>query len=243
MMSNKTSRRFFLATSTTTVVGAAAGFAFSRVTGASASSVPPVGVQTPTPLPPHKTLQNLLAGNRRFQTGKPQYPDQSIARRQEVATKQSPVAIVFGCVDSRVPPELVFDQGLGDIFTIRTAAHVIDSAALGSIEFGVAELSIPLLIVLGHERCGAVKATIDAIDKHEHAPGRIDFLVNDIRPAVLTAKGSGDVRLDNAVRNHVSCTVSALSKSKIISDAVKTGKLTVVGSYYDLDTGAVSLIS
>jgi carbonic anhydrase len=246
MVSKKTSRRIFLATSTTSVAGAVAGFAFSRVTGAFASSVPSVGTKapTPTPLPSNKILQNLLAGNRRFQAGNLQYPNMSVERRQVVAKKQFPHAIVFGCVDSRVPPELVFDQGLGDIFTIRTAAHVIDNAALGSIEFGVAELGIPLLIVLGHERCGAVKATIEAMDKHEHAPGSIDFLANAIRPSVLSAKGTGDVHLDNAIRNNISCTVSALSsRSKIISDAVKAHKLTIVGSYYDLETGAVSVIA
>ncbi len=97
--------------------------------------------------------------------------------------------MVFGCVDSRVPPELVFDQGLGDIFNIRTAGHVIDNAALGSLEFGVAELGIPLLLVLGHERCGAVSATIQAVDHQEKAPGSIQALVEYIRPSVLAARG------------------------------------------------------
>src|SRR5450432_2801977 len=116
-------------------------------------------------------LELLQAGNHRFQEGKVIWPNQTRARRIAVARKQNPFAIVFSCVDSRVPPELVFDRGLGDIFTIRTAAHVIDQAALGSLEFGVAELHIPLLMVLGHERCGAVTATITAVDTHKDPPG------------------------------------------------------------------------
>src|SRR5689334_12076974 len=240
MISKLTSRRGFLATtgiSAATIAGIIA-VGESGVFAHKAETVP-----TPTvPSTNNKTLQDLLAGNLRFQTGKAQWPNQTAARRQEVSKKQSPRAIVFGCIDSRMPPELVFDQGLGDLLTIRTAGHVIDSAAMGSIEYGVAEMGIPLLIVMGHERCGAVSATIDAVDKHEHAPGSIQALVDYIRPSVLMAQGQGDVRLDNAIQNNIRRTVQALPWSPIIRDAVKAGKLTIVGTRYDLDTGAVTLI-
>jgi carbonic anhydrase len=189
-----------------------------------------------------KALQTLLQGNLRFQQSKAKWPNQTAARRQALAQKQAPLAIIFGCVDSRVPPELVFDQGLGDIFDIRTAGHVVDNAALGSIEFGVAELGVPLLLVLGHERCGAVSATIQAVDHHEEAPGSIQALVEYIRPSVLAARGKGDQRLESAVRNNILRTVNQLSCSKIICDAVKAGKLALVGCRYDLDTGAVSML-
>jgi len=120
---------------------------------------------------------------------------------------------------------------------------VIDQAALGSLEFGVAELHIPLLVVLGHERCGAVTATIKAVDSHEEPPGSIRTLVDYIRPAVLAAHGTGATRLDNAVRLNSKRTVQALHRSKILHDAFSQGKLTIVAARYDLDTGAVNLIA
>ncbi len=187
-------------------------------------------------------LELLQAGNLRFQKGKVIWPNQTRARRIAVAQKQNPFAIVFSCVDSRVPPELLFDRGLGDIFTIRTAAHVIDQAALGSLEFGVAEVNIPLLVVLGHQRCGAVTATITAINTHEEPPGSIKALVDYIRPAVLEAKGTGATLVNNAVHINTTRTVQALRQSTIINDAIKSEKLALVAAYYDLDTGAVTII-
>ncbi len=217
------------------------GLTFHTSGTASATSASSTDLESPS-VTSSEALQQLLKGNLRFQKGKATWPNQTLARRKALAEKQSPFAMIFGCVDSRVPPELVFDQGLGDIFDIRTAAHVIDKAALGSLEFGVAELHIPLLMVLGHERCGAVSATITAIDSHEEPPGSIRTLVDYIRPAVLAAHGTGATRLDNAVRLNVSRTVQALHQSKILNDAVKSGKLTILGARYDLDTGAVDVI-
>jgi carbonic anhydrase len=190
-----------------------------------------------------EALKKLRQGNLRYQKGKAIRPNQTSSRRKAIAQKQNPFATIFSCVDSRVPPEVVFDQGLGDLFVIRTAAHVIDKAALGSLEFAVAELHIPLLMVLGHERCGAVGATINAVDSHENAPGSIQTLVDYIRPSVLTAHGTGAARFDEAVRINSRRTVQILLReSTILTDAVTSHKLEIVAARYDLDTGNVSML-
>jgi carbonic anhydrase len=241
LLFKSTSRRAFLAASGLAAIGiTGCATSTTRSTAAAIPTKTMAANNTPTTSSP---LQKLLDGNLRFQRGQAKWPDQTVTQRQALAQKQAPFAIIFSCVDSRVPPELVFDQGLGDLFVIRTAGHVIDNAALGSIEFGVAELGIPLLVVLGHERCGAVTATVQAIDHHETAPGSIQSLVEYIRPSVLQAQGQGDTRLTNAIHNNITNTVHMLSHSKIISDAASAGKLTIVGSYYDLDTGAVSMLT
>jgi carbonic anhydrase len=229
---SKSSRRTFLV--------ASAGLGLSTIVGLSACQTS----QTIVASSNNGNIQTLLDGNLRFQNGKQQWPNQTNTRRQDVASKQSPFAIVLGCVDSHVPPELVFDQGLGDLFTIRTAGHVLDRAALGSIEFGVVELGISLLVVLGHQKCGAVTAAIDAIDKQEEVHGDIDYLVRQIEPSIQEASGTGNERIENVVRKHIQKTVRDLSDestSTILSQAVKDGKLTIVGCRYDLGTGAVSL--
>lgn len=237
-LSKLTSRRALLAASALATIG---------MTGCAASNTtanPTKTIETNnTPTISKSPLQKLLDGNLRFQRGQAKWPNQTIAQRQAVAQKQTPFALIFSCVDSRVPPELVFDQGLGDLLVVRAAAHVIDNAALGSIEFGIAELGIPLLVILGHERCGAVTAAIQAIDHQQAAHGNIQSLIEYMRPSVLKARGQGDTRLTSAIRNNIIYTLHMLSQSEIISDAANTGKLTIVGSYYDLDTGAVSILT
>jgi carbonic anhydrase len=136
----------------------------------------------------------------------------------------------------------VFDQGLGDLFDIRTAGHVLDGAALGSLEFGVAELKIPLLVVLGHKRCGAVNAAIKAVDTGEEAPGSIQTLVEYIRPSALDAQGTGGQRLASAIYNNTVRTMQNLLASEILSSAVEAGNLMMVGAHYDLDTAVVSIV-
>ena len=168
--------------------------------------------------------------------------NESKSRRVELAKGQNPFATIFSCVDSRVPPELVFDRGLGDLFVIRTAGHVIDKAVLGSLEFGVAELKIPLLLVLGHEKCGAVKATVEAVENNATAEAEINWLVDSIRPAVEQAKAQPGDLLDNSVKANVSLTVEHLKQSSILSEAVEKGELKIIGARYDLDTGVVEVI-
>lgn len=187
-----------------------------------------------------KALKRLLDGNRRYATNKPTL-DESERRRIEVAAGQQPFAAILSCVDSRVAPELVFDQGLGDLFVIRTAGQVLDKAVLGSLEFGVAELHIPILMVLGHEHCGAVKAAMDILARHSVAKADIEFLVEALAPAVEAGKKAGGDPWDNAVRAQIALLVKKLKHSPILVNAVKTGKLLIVGAYYNLETGLVEI--
>jgi carbonic anhydrase len=188
-----------------------------------------------------EALQHLLEGNRRYSTNRATHLNQTLARRIEVAQAQSPFAIILGCVDSRVPPEIIFDRGLGDLLVIRTAGQVIDRTVLGSIEFGVAEMGVPLIMVLGHERCGAIKTTIEVLEKGLDAPGQIEMVVESIRPAVEKTKGQPGNLLENAVRANIELTVSRLKASPILAEAIAKNQLKIVGARYDLDTGAVAL--
>ena len=191
---------------------------------------------------PQEALERLLAGNQRYATNRSLPLNESQQRRTEVAQGQQPFATIFSCVDSRVPPELVFDRGLGDLFVIRTAGHVIDEAVLGSLEFGVAELKIPLLMVMGHEKCGAVKATLEAVEAQTAAPASINYLVTGITPAIeLAGEEAGD-QLTNCVNANVSLTVKRLRESPILAEAVAQGQLLIVGARYDLDSGAVEML-
>jgi carbonic anhydrase len=192
---------------------------------------------------PDEALARLLEGNARYMSNQSIPLDESPERRTAVASGQQPIATIFSCVDSRVPPELVFDQGLGDLFVIRTAAHVIDKAVLGSLEFGVAELKIPLLVVMGHAKCGAVKATIETLEASATAPADIDYLVDSIQLAVENVAGQEGDRLDNAVREHTKLVTEQLKTSAILVDALAAGSLKIVGARYDLDTGGVEVIA
>ena len=228
---HKLSRRDFLKTSSLTAVSIALA----------ACAPAQVNVESPV-ANSDEALQRLLEGNQRYVANKSTDLNESQSRRVEVAKGQSPFATIFSCVDSRVPPELIFDRGLGDLFVIRTAGQVIDNAVLGSLEFGVAELKIPLLMVLGHEKCGAVKAAVEAVENNATAEAEINWLVDGIRPAVEAAKTQSGDLLDNAVKANVSLTVERLKGSSILSEAVEIGEVKIVGARYDLDTGVVEVI-
>ena len=189
---------------------------------------------------PAEALERLLEGNRRYVASMPTL-DESEFRRIQVARGQRPFAAVFGCVDSRVPPEIIFDQGLGDLLVIRTAGQVVDKAVLGSLEFGVAELDIPVVVVLGHERCGAVKAAMEVLERHGHAEAEIDYLVGALQPAIHKARVAGDNVWDNAARAHIEFVVDQLGRSAILGKAVQNGALRIVPAWYDLDTGIVEM--
>ena len=192
-----------------------------------------------TPAEPDKTLQALLAGNQRFVAANFARPNQTTARRMEVAQGQHPVAAVLACSDSRVPPELLFDQGLGDLFVIRLAGNIPDDAALGSLEYAAEHLGVHLAVVLGHKRCGAVDAAV----KSDHAPGHIQALVDAILPAVAASKGMPGDAVDNAVRANVSQVSARLrAAAPILSEMVHEHHLKVVGAYYDLDNGKVTVL-
>lgn len=188
-----------------------------------------------------KALTRLRYGNSRFAAGNATHPDQTRARRKELASGQHPIATILSCVDSRVPPELIFDQGLGGLFVIRTAGQVVDQAVLGSIQFGVHELHIPLIVVLGHSSCGAVKATIEAVEKNSAATGSdVDTLIEAIRPAVEHAKEEKPSDLVAAtVKANIEAVATTLTKAALIAPAVQQREVTVIGAQYDLTSGTV----
>ena len=164
-------------------------------------------------------------------------------RRQEIAKGQHPYAIVLTCSDSRVPPEILFDTGLGDIFVIRVAGNTVDDAAIGSIEYAVEHLHVPLVIVLGHERCGAVQAAVQAVQKHETLPGRLGAIINPIVPAVTAVEGQGGDVVEKAVCENVLRVVHQIRSSKpILTETIHEKKLSVIGARYDLDSGQVSVV-
>ncbi len=185
---------------------------------------------------PH--LGDLLRGNERFASGAPAHPRRDAARRRETAPGQQPFAAVLSCSDSRVPPEILFDQGIGDLFVVRTAGGVLDAAAIGSLEYAVDHLRVPLVVVLGHTRCGAVEAAIAG----ECALGCIGDLVEALRPAVERAATDGD-RSMNAVRECVRASKARLEGcGPILAPRVAAGALAVVGAVYDVATGIVEMI-
>jgi len=191
-------------------------------------------------LTPNSALQKLMEGNQRYIEQKRTFPDQARSRIVEVAQGQHPFATILACSDSRVAPEIIFDQGLGDLFDIRVAGNFLDDVVLGNIEYAALELGVPLLVILGHERCGAVKAALDG----KAVPGHISTLVAAIQPAVDSTKGQKGDAWDNAVRANVKRNVNNLqSASPILAEAVKAGKLKVVGGRYDLDSGKVEIIA
>ena len=234
----KVSRRQFVSTSVFTAGGFVLGYVTKGLVLSQILPPPEPAVNTPD-----GALNNLMAGNARYMQGSPIHPNQSAERQAEVAQGQQPWAAILGCIDSRVPPEIVFDQGLGDLFVARTAGQVIDNVVLGSLEFAVEE-GVKLIMVLGHQSCGAVKATIQTIQTNGHAESQIATLVEAIKPAVIEAESQPGDLLDNSVRANVALEVQYLkSSSQIILDALDQGTIGLVGARYDLGTGAVSVIS
>ena len=165
----------------------------------------------------------LSEGNERFVAGKPEHPSQSIEHRASLADGQKPTAVVFGCADSRVAAEIIFDQGLGDMFVVRTAGHVIDSAVLGSIEYAVTVLNVPLIVVLGHDSCGAVKATLAALDDGEVPGGYVLDIVERVTPSILLGRREGLTRVDEFEARHVIETVPSSSAVQGGAETVDAG--------------------
>ena len=216
---------------------------------------------------PADAIARLKKGNGRFTSGNPEHPDESTEERTYIATNsyenagmiflgitaaeaekrraqliksQHPFATIVSCSDSRVPPEIVFDQGLGDLFVVRVAGNVIDDHSLGSIEYSVGHVAVRLIVVLGHQRCGAVKAAKETIAAKAKAPGHIESLVKAIRPAVeATVNGDLEATMEANVKN----VVQALrSSTPILKPKVGSGQVRVVGAYYSLDTGSVTFL-
>lgn len=200
-----------------------------------------VPTTTPRPSTPAQAWAAMQDGNTRFVSGEVQHPDQDAARRAELAADQKPFALVFGCGDSRVAAEIIFDRGLGDLFVVRTAGHVVDTSVMGSVEFAISRLAVPLVVVLGHDRCGAVQATIDALDSGEMPGGYLRDLVERVTPSVVSARSRGTDDLDAIEAEHVRQTGRLLhDRSTLVSDAVRQGRLAIVGTVYDLADGRVN---
>lgn len=184
-------------------------------------------------------LQRLQDGNRRFVTQQTIRPDQSPEHRAEIAKGQHPFAIVLTCADSRVAPELYFDQGFGDIFVIRNAGNVLDDHVIGSIEYAVEHLHVPLILVVGHEKCGAVAASVAG----GHAPGKIGSIVESIAPAVNATAGQAGDRVDHTVRTHAQLVAATLARTgPIVAEGVRHGGVKILAARYDLDTGVVEFL-
>ncbi len=191
-----------------------------------------------------EALKLLVDGNERWVKARLARPHQSVERRRAVRQRQFPIATVISCIDSRIPPEFVFDRGVGDLAVIRTGAQVLDKGvALGSVEFAPEFLATPLILVLGHQGCGAVKAAIEVIQTGGTAPGHIQSIVDTLRPAYAVAvRQRGDL-VENMVRAQTRLTVERLRDDPLIKRFISQGELRVVGGYYSLDTGAVAMIA
>jgi len=193
-----------------------------------------------------EALQALMEGNKRFVNSLKKGPGRSSKRRKEVAAGQNPFVAILACADSRVAPEILFDQGIGDLFVVRVAGNIVNPTNYGiqgSLEFGVLALGAPLIMVLGHSECGAVAGAIEALQKGTEFPGSINNIVQTIEPAVERAKTEKGDLLHNSIISNVQIGVDKLNNSDpVISDLVKKGKVKVVGANYDLKTGEVKLV-
>jgi carbonic anhydrase len=199
--------------------------------------------ETGPPAGPDEALAELIAGNKRYVTGQNIHHDFG-AERAALAESQHPFAIILGCADSRVSPELAFDQTRGRLFVVRLAGNFVDDNGLASIEFGSSVLGASLIMVLGHEQCGAIKAAINVVTKNAQLPGHLPALVANLKAAVEQAQKQQGSLLDNAIRDNVLLNVEKLRTSTpVLSDLVKENRLRVVGGLYDLASGRVTILS
>lgn len=197
----------------------------------------------PAPTTPEEAWAELVAGNARFAADAALRPNADATQRRLLSTGQRPFAAVLGCSDSRVAAELVFDCGLGDLFVVRTAGHVLDTAVLGSVEFATVVLGVPLLVVLGHDSCGAVGAALTARHGGRVPGGFVRDIVERVTTSVLAAEHRGETQVADIVREHVRATARQLvERSEAVREAVVTGRLGVVGASYTLAEGLVDLV-
>ncbi|MFD6916804.1 carbonic anhydrase [Streptomyces virginiae] len=195
-------------------------------------------------LTPSEAFELLLAGNQRFTAGTPEHPNQDAARRTETAPAQRPFAVLFGCSDSRLAAETIFDRGLGDLFVVRTAGHVAGAEVLGSIEYAVSVLDCPLVVVLGHDTCGAVAATRTALADGVVASGYVRDVIERVTPSVLAARAAGLTEDDDIIAEHIRHTVDfLLDRSRVLAEQVATGRVAVVGLSYRLADGSARVVT
>jgi carbonic anhydrase len=230
---NLSDRRWFLQLGTMTTLGWLAG-AVDLL-----GNIQPVRADT-LQLTPDEALQQLMEGNQRFVRHIMTRPNQSLVRLQEVSQSQHPFATILSCADSRVLPEMLFDRGIGDIFDVRVAGNIATPEVLGSIEYAVGLLNTPLLMVLGHERCGAVTA---AVKNESLADSQVESFVKAIKPSVERIKSQSGDLIDNAVVANVQDQITKLKLSPILRERSESGTLQIVGGRYDLDTGKVTIVN
>jgi carbonic anhydrase len=193
---------------------------------------------------PGEALERLMAGNRRYIAGPTEPPPNTSARREQLRAAQHPFAIIVGCSDSRVAPELVFDQWLGDLFVARVAGNITGPDVTGSVAYAVHHLHAPLVVVLGHQNCGAVKAALMSPAELAKEPSDIQALVREVQPSLknLSAELDGAAKLQAAIKANVRRTMNELEQAESIKEAMAAQKLKVIGAVYSLDTGKVELL-
>lgn len=195
-------------------------------------------------LTPQQAWDTLVEGNRRFVSGASQRPNSDGERRRELVAGQAPQAVIFGCGDSRVPAEMIFDQGLGDLFVVRTAGHVLDPSVLGSIEFGTEVLRAPLVVVLAHKSCGAINATLAAEESGDMPPGFLHTIVERVMPSILHGRKHGLTTGEQFEAEHARATSELLpQRSSLIRDRIDAGQLAVVAVHYDIGEGEAHVVA
>lgn len=237
-MENFSTRRALLGSTIGAAAALSAAPALAKKSGGYQPAPVKDGVST---LSPDEALDLLKSGNRAFVADRSSLADVGARRRLELAKYQAPFCAYVSCSDSRVPPEILFGRGLGELFIVRNAGNTIDTTAQGSIEFAVSALKTPLIVVMGHEACGAVKAAISVVESNARYPGSIGKMIEPIVPAVLEARGQAGDAAENAIRQNVRRTVRSLREdaNPLILDPLRAGKLRIVGAYYHFDTGVV----
>ncbi|MCX4782281.1 carbonic anhydrase [Streptomyces sp. NBC_01264] len=221
--------------------------AAALLTGCSAKSTPKrttTAAPEPRPSTPEGAYSRLMEGNKRWVSGSLNHPDRDPDRRELVAQAQDPYGVILACIDSRVPPELLFDTGLGDLFVLRTGGQAVGPVVTGSVEFGPMTAGTPLILVLGHQRCGAIDASYKALRDGDPLPGNLRAIEKALVPAYeLTVKDPGSDPVDTMIRNQIKVTADELRANADLAPLVAKGSLAVVGGYYSLDTGQVEVLS
>ncbi len=234
------------------LAGGLAAFAMGTLPACAAKATTPAGAVRGRPEPagpprtstPAAAYARLMEGNKRWVDGDLQHPDRDPTRRQLVAQSQTPFAVVLSCIDSRVPPELLFDTGLGDMYVLRTGGQAVDAVVTGSVEYGPLTSATPLVLVLGHQRCGAIDAAYKAERDGRTLPGNLEALAKALHPAYeQTVKEGGPDPVDRMIRNQVRLTADDLRANADLAPLVEKGSLAVVGGYYSLDTGKVEILT
>jgi len=208
------------------------------------ASEPRSGNDRGAQIDPDTALQRLIDGNSRFAAGKPQHPHASSNRGHALEDAQHPFAVVLGCSDSRVPPELLFDQGFGDLFVVRVAGNVVDTDVTASVEYAIDHLDTPLVVVMGHSHCGAVTATIDHLADPDGEPAEVLSLLYSIEPATIGIPDDLDraEQVASAVKQNVQLAVRRLSRVPDLRRSIKAGRIKIVGAVYDMHTGKVEML-